>query len=258
MARYGYVGTAVGGEDAVKGPLGPDVLICVGLAVESHPELIVLGEAGLDPVGREKIADVALAAASVACMSADPFAEILLDLGYERVPDRQIKAAEGVICRLKTPRQGTGVVALGGGNPLIRDFRRPEFVDRQSLGDPQWRQVGVGPGDGAVPVQLGIVAVPRGRAVVSLRVVVVSVAVSAHVEQLVLGAARSLAVELGDLMLEALPLGQVVVRMEGGVGWICAVDEAEICGHEIESASVGRGFVLQEVPCDCSVIDVRC
>lgn len=67
--------------------------------------------------------------------------------------------------------------------------------------------MGVGPYDGAVSVQLGVVAVPGRGAVVRLRIVVVAVTVSAHIEQLVLGAMRSFAIELSDLMLEALPLG---------------------------------------------------
>ena len=189
-------------------------------------------------------------------MSADAFAEILLDLGHERVSDRQIEATERVIRRLQAPRQGTGVVALRRGDPLIPNLRRPKPVDRHSLADPQRRQVGVGPGDSAVPVPLGVIAVPGGRAVVRLGVVVVAVAVSAQVEQLVLGATRSLAVELGDLVLEALPLGQVVGGMESVVGGIGAVDEAKVCGHEVEGASVGRGFILQEVSGDCCITDV--
>ena len=64
----------------------------------------------------------------------------------------------------------------------------------------------VGPDDGAVAIQLGVIAVPGRRAVVGLGVIVVAIAVSAHIEELVLGAMRSTAVELGNLMLEALPL----------------------------------------------------
>ena len=58
----------------------------------------------------------------------------------------------------------------------------------------------------------------------------VAVAVAAHVEELVLGAAGGVAVELAELVLEALPLGEIVVGVEGGVGWVGAVDEAEVCG----------------------------
>ena len=118
----------------------------------------------------------------------------------------------------------------------------------------------VGPDDGAVPVQLGIVAIPRGRAVVSLRIIMVAVAVPAHVEQLVLGAMRSITVELGNLMLKALPLGQIMMGMERGIGGICAINETKVCGHEIKGASISRGLILQEISCDGSVIDIgtRC
>ena len=37
MARDGYVGAAVGGEDAVEDLFGPDVLVGARLAVESDP-----------------------------------------------------------------------------------------------------------------------------------------------------------------------------------------------------------------------------
>ena len=57
-------------------------------------------------------------------------------------------------------------------------------------------------------------------------------------------------------MLEALPLSEIMVGVESGVGWICAIDEAKICGHEIEGASIRRGLILQEVTCDGSVVDI--
>lgn len=79
MTRNGDVGAAVRGEDAVKDPFGPDGLVCAGLAVESYPELVLWSEAGLDPIAWEKIVDIGLVAASIARMSADTFAEILLD-----------------------------------------------------------------------------------------------------------------------------------------------------------------------------------
>ena len=84
----------------------------------------------------------------------------------------------------------------------------------------------------------------------------VAIAVSAHVEQLVLGATGSLAIELGDLVLETLPLGLIMVGPKGGIGGICAIDEAKVRGHEIEGASIGRGLILQEVSCDGGIIDV--
>ena len=139
MTRNGYVGTVIRREDAVKDPLRPDSLVCTSLAVESYPQLIILCETRLDPVAREKVVDVGLITASIACVSANTFAEILLDLGYERMPGRQIKAIEGIICGLKTPCQGTCVVALRCGNLLILNLRSPKLIDSQSLGNSQLR-----------------------------------------------------------------------------------------------------------------------
>ncbi len=114
----------------------------------------------------------------------------------------------------------------------------------------------IGPSDATVPVQLRVVAVPCRCAVVSLRIVMVAVTVSAHIEQLVLRATWSLAIKLGDLMFEPLPLSKVVLAMKSAIGWICAIDEAKICGHEVEGAGIGGGLILQEISCDCGIIDV--
>lgn len=135
MTRNRYVGTGVRGEDAIKDLLGPNSLVCTSLAMESDPELIILSKTRLDLVAWEKIVDIGLIAASIACMPANAFAEILLDLGYERVCSRQIEAVKCVICRLKTSCQGTCVVALRCGNLLVLNLRRPEFIDCQSLDD---------------------------------------------------------------------------------------------------------------------------
>lgn len=129
MARDGYVGTAICGEDAVEDPSGPDILICVRLAVESDPQFIIFSESRLDPVVREKVMDVSLTAASIARVPADAFAEILLDFRYERVSGRQVEAVEGVVGRLETSRQGTGVEGLRGRDFLVLDLRGPELVD---------------------------------------------------------------------------------------------------------------------------------
>ena len=66
--------------------------------------------------------DVGFVAASIAGVSADAFAEILLDLWDEWVSGQQVKTVEGVVCRLETPRQGTRVVALRNGDLLTLDF----------------------------------------------------------------------------------------------------------------------------------------
>ena len=61
---------------------------------------------------------------------------------------------------------------------------------------------------------------------------------AAHEEQLVLSTVRCSTIELGDLMLESLPLREVPM-VEAHVAGISAVDEAEICGDKVESARVG-------------------
>ena len=189
-------------------------------------------------------------------MSADAFAEILLHLRYERVFGWQIETVEGVIGRLETSGQGTGVESLRRGDFLICDFGGPEGVDCEGLRDSEWRQVRVGPGDCVVAVELAVIAVPGRGAVVGLRIVVVAVAVPAQVEELVRGVRRGVAVELGELVVEALPLGAVAVGTEGGVGGVGAVDEAEVCGFEIEGGGVGCGLILLEIACDGGVVDV--
>lgn len=119
MAGNGYVGTAIRREDAVKSPLRPDILVGIGLAVESYPKLVVLSETGLDPIAWEEVVDECPVAAPIARVSTDAFAEVLLDLWHERVSGRHIKAIESVVCRLETSSQGTCVVALRRGNLLI-------------------------------------------------------------------------------------------------------------------------------------------
>ncbi len=61
----------------------------------------------------------------------------------------------------------------------------------------------------------------------------IAITMTAHVEELVFGPTRRLAVELVDLVFETLPLGQVLEST--AVGWICAVDEAKLhpilCKH---------------------------
>ena len=103
--------------------------------MKSHPQLIVLRESRLDSITREKIADIRLVVAPIARMSADAFAEILLDLRYEGVFRRQVEAGEGVIGRLETACQGTGVEGLRRRDLLSADLGGPEVVDGEGLRD---------------------------------------------------------------------------------------------------------------------------
>ena len=135
MTRDGYIGAAICREDVVKDPSGAHVLVDIGFAVESHPQLIVLREPRLDPVTGEKRADIRLIAASIARMSADALAEILLYLRYERVSSRQIEAGECEIRRLETSGQRTGIEGLRRWNFLIPDLGCPETMDGERLRD---------------------------------------------------------------------------------------------------------------------------
>ena len=104
MTRDRYIGAAVRREDVVQDLLGADVLVDIGFAVESHPQLVILREPRLDLVTWEKTFDIRLAAAPIARVSADALAEIFFYLRYERVFDRKIEAGERVIGRLETSR----------------------------------------------------------------------------------------------------------------------------------------------------------
>ena len=66
--------------------------------------------------------DVSLIAASIACVSADAFAEIFLDLGNERVSRRQVEAVESEIGRLKTSCEGACVEGLRSRDLLVFDL----------------------------------------------------------------------------------------------------------------------------------------
>ena len=97
--------------------------------------------------------------------------------------------------------------------------------------------MGIRPGDGTVSIDLGVIAIPGRCAIISFCVIVVAVAMAADVEQLVLRAVGSIVVKVGELALEALPLGQVVTVIVP-IGRIGAVDEAEVGGHEIEGCCI--------------------
>ena len=72
--------------------------------------------------------------------------------------------------------------------------------------------------------------VPCWGAVEGLSGVVVALAMTAHVEHLVLDISTALAVQTEDFVLEALPLGFLMSRVVLGVSVVCLVDETKICG----------------------------
>ena len=48
-----------------------------------------------------------------------------------------------------------------------------------------------------------------------------------------------------------------MVGRNGGIGWVCAIEETKVSGHEVKGAGIGRGFILQEVSRNGGVIYVR-
>lgn len=56
---------------------------------------------------------------------------------------------------------------------------------------------------------------------------------AAHVQELVLRVTGRLMIQFGELVLESLPLGQIV-KVKRLVAGIRAVEEPEVGGHEIE------------------------
>lgn len=257
MARYRDISTAVVGEDVVEDFLASDVLIYIRFPIQRLPQSIFLTEASLDVVAWVREVDVFPITAAVARMPADALPEQLLHRRDERVRMREREASEGEVGSHETAAQRAGVVALRGGDFLILDLSCPEGVDGLGLRDAGGGEVRVRPGDGGVAVQERVVAVPGWGAEVAFRGVVEAFAVAAEVEELVLGVVRGVAVELGDEVGEALPLGSGMVGVfVVGVCGVGAVDEAEVGGEEVEGAGVCGGEVLEEVAADCGVVDV--
>lgn len=170
---------------------------------------------------------------TIACMAADTFTEQFLYLWNERVLGPQIKTGEGKIRRLETPRQRTRVVALWSRDLLLLDFARPETIDCQRLVYAERRKVRIGPCDCTVSVLFRVVAVPGWCPVIGFRSIVITFAMAAHVQELVLRVTRRFMIQFGDLVLESLPLGRIV-NVKCLVAGIGAVEESEISGHEIE------------------------
>ncbi len=73
--------------------------------------------------------------------------------------------------------------------------------------------------------------VPCWGAVEGLSGVVIALAMTTHIEDLVLDISTALAVQAEDFMLEALPLGFPMFGVVLGVSVVCPVDETKICGR---------------------------
>lgn len=91
----------------------------------------------------------------------------------------------------------------------------------------------VGPCDCAVPVLFRVVAVPGWCSVIVFRSIVITFAMAADVQELVLRVTRCLMIQFGELVLETLPLSRIV-NVKCLVTGIGAVEEPEVGGHEVE------------------------
>lgn len=154
MTRDRNVRFAVAGKNVVKHSSGPDILVHLRLAVVSLPELVGLGKTRLDLVLRKSALDIRFGASAIAGMSADTLTEEFLDRWYEGVPARKVESTEGEIGSGETSSQWTSIVALRCRDFLVLDFRGPKGVDGQSLGNAFGCQASIGPGHGAVAIEL--------------------------------------------------------------------------------------------------------
>lgn len=145
-------------EDLVQDLLAAGVLGVGRFGRDTVPELVVLGEAGLDLPGGEERVDVGFRATVVAGVDADAFPEQFFDGWDERVVRRQLQARERQVGRLQTPGQRRCVVRLRVRDLLDRDLMGPEVVGDQGLGNAVVVEVGVIPGVGGVAVDFGPVA----------------------------------------------------------------------------------------------------
>ena len=115
--------------------------------------------------------------------------------------------------------------------------------------------MGIGPSYRRVAISDGVITIPSRCSVICLGIVMVAITVAAHIQNFVLSAMGCSTIEFLDLMLETLPLSQVVMA-KASIAGIGAVDETKVGGHEIECARIDRGLILQKEARDCSVINI--
>lgn len=98
------------GEDIVEDGFRAGVLGSGRLGDDAGPELVLLGEAGLDVEVREQLLDVSLAVAAVASVSRDALAEELLHSRDEWVVVRELQVRECDVGSAQAASQRRGVV----------------------------------------------------------------------------------------------------------------------------------------------------
>lgn len=137
------------------------VLGRTGLGGHAVPELVALGEARLDAVGREGPLDDGLVAAAIARVDGDVFAQLLKHDGRVSRRHGARRPAQPVKRRrngLQAACERADVEEVRRMDLLLVDQLLPKVVRDLGLRDPVDRQLGVGPGCRAVAVQFGPVA----------------------------------------------------------------------------------------------------
>lgn len=81
-------GACIGGEDGVEDEPTTVVLCGACLGRDAIPEFVMLGKGGVNLVVWERVVDIGAVGAAIAGVSADAFAEELLDRGHEGVVGR--------------------------------------------------------------------------------------------------------------------------------------------------------------------------
>lgn len=158
VRRDAEPGLIVGAEDIVENVVSADVLSVARLAQLSVPQLVVLGEARLELVPGEHVADVRLVRAPVAGVHRHALAEALLDGGDKGVLLRERNIAKGEVGSDGAADQGAGVVGLKVGHLLRLVAVFEVSVGLDGLGYTSGGHERISPDGGAVAVLFGPIA----------------------------------------------------------------------------------------------------
>ena len=158
MARHRNIRAIVRPENLIQHRATPHILIYLRLRPQRLPQQILLRKSLLKHESREARSNACFAAASITGVAADTLAEELFDDGNEGVARRKGEVGEGEERGGEAAGQRAGVVALGCWGFLNGELGGPEVVCDQGLGCAGRSEAGIGPGDGAVAVEEGPVA----------------------------------------------------------------------------------------------------
>lgn len=262
-------GAGVVGEDVVNDLAAAGALAVAGLALAlggAAPELVGLGEALLEAEVGEHAGNGGLVGAAIAGVDGDALAEELLDDGGEGEGGGRGQVAKGGLGSLSAAGERGAVVGLKGGHAALLPAVLEEGVCLVGLDEALVGELGVGPGGGAVAVELGPVAlqsetigsakrseergemaettyVPGRSAIVGLGGVVEALAVAAHDHDLVshIAVLAAAVVEIRDPAGEALPLGLGAVLVVGLVRGERSLNQTKVVG-QLDGVSISFFF----------------